>query len=333
MSAQEILEHSFLAVEPDVVLLAADPAHVHLTMQVVFKGLDKLSVKFDFNVETDTAEQVVREMIDEQVLPERYQHHITKEINRILRDLEKPSDSEQKEQARQSIWRRETDYHAENDKIREELEQTRRELERTNEHAREIENKCETYESLARANETRFREAVRSLHELQQRRGDAEAKVENSSSEESLLSSASHPPTATPAPTPSLPPEEHHDSPAARDALMSRILEEYSDDTDIEVFVQDCATAAHRSSDKAREWIQKLKNQDIMTVGDIRELQDEDWAGIGLTVFALRALKNMLKGKKLAGQNISIAGQPQSNGITPPVSATPTSAARLSPPP
>lgn len=63
MSAQEILEHTFLAVEPDVVLLAADPAHVHLTLQVVFKGMDKLSVKFDFNVETDTAEQVVREMV------------------------------------------------------------------------------------------------------------------------------------------------------------------------------------------------------------------------------------------------------------------------------
>lgn len=62
MSAQEILEHSFLAVEPDVVLLAADPDNVHLTLQVVFKGMDKLSVKFDFNVETDTAEEVVREM-------------------------------------------------------------------------------------------------------------------------------------------------------------------------------------------------------------------------------------------------------------------------------
>jgi WNK lysine deficient protein kinase len=63
MSAQEILEHSFLAVEPDVVLLTADPDNVLLTLQVVFKGMDKLSVKFDFNVESDTAEEVVREMV------------------------------------------------------------------------------------------------------------------------------------------------------------------------------------------------------------------------------------------------------------------------------
>lgn len=32
-----------------------------------------------------------------------------------------------------------------------------------------------------------------------------------------------------------------------------------------------------------------------MTVGDLRELLDEDWLSLGLTVFAIRALKNMLK--------------------------------------
>jgi WNK lysine deficient protein kinase len=51
---------------------------------------------------------------------------------------------------------------------------------------------------------------------------------------------------------------------------------------------------------KAHEWIEKLKDQDIMTVGDLRELLDEDWAGIGLTVFALRALKNMLRNSKIS---------------------------------
>lgn len=49
MSAQELLEHTFLAVEPDLVLLATDANKVHLTLQVVFKGVDKHSVKFDFN--------------------------------------------------------------------------------------------------------------------------------------------------------------------------------------------------------------------------------------------------------------------------------------------
>lgn len=63
MSAQEILEGTFFAVEPDVSLLLADPSNIYLTLQIIFKGMDKLSVKFDFNVETDTAEEVVREMV------------------------------------------------------------------------------------------------------------------------------------------------------------------------------------------------------------------------------------------------------------------------------
>ncbi|KAI8388452.1 kinase-like domain-containing protein [Radiomyces spectabilis] len=161
MSAQDILEHSFLAVEPDVVLLTTDPNHVHLTLQVVFKGMDKLSVKFDFNVETDTAEEVVREMIEEQVLPERYQHHITKEINRILRDLDKLSESEHAEEVRRSVWRREND-------VQSELAKTQKELERATERVAQIEARCEGYEGLARQAEARYLEAMRSLREADQ---------------------------------------------------------------------------------------------------------------------------------------------------------------------
>lgn len=58
------------------------------------------------------------------------------------------------------------------------------------------------------------------------------------------------------------------------------------------------AASTNRNKDKALEWVRKLQTQDIMTVGDLRDLHDEDWAGIGLTVFALRALKNMLVNKK-----------------------------------
>ncbi|KAI7899314.1 uncharacterized protein BX663DRAFT_555172 [Cokeromyces recurvatus] len=37
-----------------------------------------------------------------------------------------------------------------------------------------------------------------------------------------------------------------------------------------------------------------------MTVGELRDLHDKDWIGIGLTVFALHALKNMLQSKRHA---------------------------------
>jgi hypothetical protein len=61
MSAYEIVEHPFLAVEPEVIIINNENK-THLTMQVVFKGMDRLSVKFEFNVDTDTAEEVVKEM-------------------------------------------------------------------------------------------------------------------------------------------------------------------------------------------------------------------------------------------------------------------------------
>ena len=57
------MNHPFLLVEPEVVLLTMDPEKVNLSLQLVFKGMDKLAVKFNFNVVKDTAEEVVGEMV------------------------------------------------------------------------------------------------------------------------------------------------------------------------------------------------------------------------------------------------------------------------------
>ena len=62
----------------------------------------------------------------------------------------------------------------------------------------------------------------------------------------------------------------------------------------IEDFVADVASQNHKGSDKAGQWITKLKSQDIQTLSDLKELHEEDWAVLGLTVFACRALKNAL---------------------------------------
>ncbi|KAI9301268.1 hypothetical protein BJ944DRAFT_271745 [Cunninghamella echinulata] len=92
--------------------------------------------------------------------------------------------------------------------------------------------------------------------------------------------------------------------------------------------------AVHRSLDKANEWTKKLQNQDIMTVGDLRDLHDEDWAGIGLTVFALRALKNMLKGKHLqAAQSVNANTTTSNNNPSTSNFASPGTSVHLSPSP
>ncbi|CAO0796900.1 unnamed protein product [Mucor circinelloides] len=270
MSAQEILEHSFLAVEPEVVMLATDVGMKQLTLQVVFKGMDKLSVKFEFNADTDTAEDVVAEMIEEQVLPERYQQLITGDINRLLRDLTKQQNTAaDKIEDDRMVWRREND-------IRSELERAKNELMAAREKIADVEKKCNSFEQRTQLAEERYKDTITALEQAK-----ISAFAESELESENLLT-----PTTTTSPIANS--EEH----------IPLDSSEYPNDTSIETFVLETAASTNRNKDKALEWVRKLQNQDIMTVGDLRDLHDEDWAGIGLTVFALRALKNMLVGKK-----------------------------------
>lgn len=72
---------------------------------------------------------------------------------------------------------------------------------------------------------------------------------------------------------------------------------EYSNDFPIEEFIVDIASITRRPLDKANEWLLKLQAQDIMTVGDLRHLHEEDWSQLNLTVFACRAIRNALQAK------------------------------------
>ncbi|KAJ2964568.1 hypothetical protein NQZ79_g451 [Umbelopsis isabellina] len=282
MSAQEILEHSFLAVEPEVVLLATDATKKQLTLQVVFKGMDRLSVKFEFNGDTDTAEEVVNEMIEEQVLPHRYQQLITNEINRILREMNKEPDDENKEEDRM-VWRREND-------IRSELERARQELVLASDRAHEAEKRCMTFEQRVKLAEERYQD-VMDRRESEASETHAEPASGGTTATAPVLSSPPFPVSMSHL---SLSDDDRiPDTSTGRtshSALMAHILSEYSDDTSIEKFVNDTAIATNRER-KSADWAAKLRAQDIMTVGDLRGLHDEDWSGIGLTVFALRALK------------------------------------------
>jgi hypothetical protein len=83
-------------------------------------------------------------------------------------------------------------------------------------------------------------------------------------------------------------------------------LKDYQDEELVSTLVQDVALATKRGLEKAAEWLVKLHQQDVMTIGDMRELDDEDWPNLyiynlifrGLTVFAGRALRNALYGKQ-----------------------------------
>nr|AGE95360.1 ser/thr protein kinase [Encephalitozoon cuniculi] len=70
----------------------------------------------------------------------------------------------------------------------------------------------------------------------------------------------------------------------------------YNNDISIEEFVGDVSVATKRSSETATNWIKAFKSNDIDTVFELRILVDEDWDKLGLTVFSSRAMKNMLYG-------------------------------------
>jgi hypothetical protein len=90
--------------------------------------------------------------IEEQVLPDRYQQLITNEINRILREMNKGSDDENKEEDRM-VWRREND-------IRSELERARQELVLASDRAHEAEKRCMTFEQRVKLAEERYQDVM-----------------------------------------------------------------------------------------------------------------------------------------------------------------------------
>ncbi|RUP19793.1 hypothetical protein BC936DRAFT_139289 [Jimgerdemannia flammicorona] len=357
MSAQEILEHSFLAVEPEVVLQATDPTRKQLALQVVFKGMDRLSVKFEFNVNDDTAEEVVREMIEEQVLPQKYQHLITGEINRILRDMSKDPDSDHNKEEDRMVWRREND-------IRTELDRTKKELARAVDTEKRLEHKLRECKEQLEGRERELKQAhsAADMHSNHDAHLDTLVSSPTTSISVSNMSKLfkaaekqeySNLPPSSPVmsfqsvpilngsvPTMTLdresPPSETGGIPLQRrnsmvlgemfnyDLMESFSLKDYPNDTSIGDFVRDAASASNRGMDKANEWVKKLQNQDIMTVGDLRDLHDEDWSGIGLTVFALRALKNALTGKRVVSTAGSTASTPGNSSQRSPKISTST---------
>ncbi|KAI0225231.1 hypothetical protein L0F63_003273 [Massospora cicadina] len=274
-SAQELLSHAFLGVDPEVILLSVESKN-HLFLQVVFHGTDKLSVKFEFNVETDTAEEVVKEMIDEEVLPQRFQHLITFEINRILRDLNRPT-LEETSSANYDHPRLKPNG------IEHELDQAKRKLALAAERASEAERKAGISELRARLAEERSRPSST----LSTSAPTTLAPGQNPAGRGTLMNALNPPPdNAT-----------HTVSDWATDDEETLINREYADSAPIEDIVYDTASLTNRGADKAAEWLIKLKAQDLLTVGDLRDLHGEDWAGLGLTVFASRALRNCLHGR------------------------------------
>ncbi|EPZ34040.1 Protein kinase, catalytic domain-containing protein [Rozella allomycis CSF55] len=274
MNVSQILEHSFFCEDPEVILSSSDETKTQLTLQVVFRASDKMSIKFDFNVLGDTAEDVVNEMIEESVLPEKYRGLITFEINRILRELSKTLNSENSKLSNQ--WKREgnpVDLQSQIIQLENKLKE------------REI--KLKEKESVIEQLKIDYDRVRLELSDMKKGNVTTERKEEKSRSLLGSTASADFP-------------LRRRTSSVNTDSLDFDMIsfKDYADSQSINELVVDVATATQRGSEKAQEWLNKLTAQDILTVGDLRGLHEGDWASLNLTVFAARALKNAIgKGK------------------------------------
>lgn len=75
-----------------------------------------------------------------------------------------------------------------------------------------------------------------------------------------------------------------------------RAQAKYKNNTPISQFVFECAMITGRTEETAKSWIKALKEEHIETVFDLKLMAYEDWEKLPLTVFASRAMQNMIYG-------------------------------------
>jgi len=283
-SARKLLEHPFFAEDPDVSLLSVDDSKTKLTFQVVFKGSDKQTVKFGFNTEKDTAENVVNEMIEEHILSSKFRQFVTASIHKILRDLIKnvgapddPSGASGSAAGRPP----------------------------PPVPPRVASNAFPLAPLMASSSSASLPQPVPKQPAAQSIVSPLSDVAANAVP---LLSASSLPISSinvngSAAPTGKITLQSAGASttkktlgPEAINYDFEPMARDYPNDFPIEDFVSDVATSCNRDAEKANEWLSRLKNQDIMTVGDLRDLHEDDWSHLNLTVFASRAFKNGLLG-------------------------------------
>ena len=285
-SARKLLEHPFFAEDPDVSLLCVDDSKTKLTIQVVFKGSDKQTVKFDFNTERDTAENVVNEMIEEQILSSKFRQFVTAAIHKILRDLSKNVTDEANGNSNSSKTAPPVPPRMSSSQIAAVSSATSL-------------PKISPVLGEKAMNELLVSQAIpqSSLIMAPQQQTQSQPQLQQAQLHQTQQMQTSTPPQAThiiqPAPGLASTTKKTY-GPEGINYDFEPMSREYSNDFPIEDFVLDVATSCNRDAEKAKEWLIKLKTQDIMTVGDLRDLLDDDWAHLNLTVFASRALKNGL---------------------------------------
>lgn len=72
------------------------------------------------------------------------------------------------------------------------------------------------------------------------------------------------------------------------------LVKKYYDKQRIDPLIYDSVIKFGRDEKIANQWIAQLNRQEIFTIGDLRSLYEDDWYHLGLSVLAIRAIKDTL---------------------------------------
>jgi len=86
----------------------------------------------------------------------------------------------------------------------------------------------------------------------------------------------------------------HHYEHSSSYKKKTREAKKYRDSQRIESLIYDSVSNYGRDIKVANQWISQLNRQEIFTVGDLRSLYEDDWYHLGMSVLAIRAIKDTL---------------------------------------
>ena len=316
-SARKLLEHPFFAEDPDVSLLCVDETKTKLTFQVLFKGSDKQTVKFDFNTEKDTAENVVNEMIEEHILSAKFRQFVTAAIHKILRDLSKNVGAPEESNSNNNQSNKPAPPAVPPRIVQNPLIVSQPQPAQT--------------PQVKHSQPAPVNDLTSSMTNLSTSTASSNTNTNNNNNivyKDKIV----HQPSGLASTT------KKTFGPEGITYDFEPMSRDYPNEFPIDDFVLDVASNCNRDADKANEWLLKLKNQDIMTVGDLRDLLDDDWAHLNLTVFASRALKNGLQSARKQSSSMSprlslSSNQTALSNQTVPIAPMPTASSAAIPNP
>ncbi|ADM11513.1 Ser/Thr protein kinase [Encephalitozoon intestinalis ATCC 50506] len=263
------MEISFLSFKDNVI-----------TFQLFFMSMARF-IKFDYDLQSDTVEDVANEMLEEEVVSEDQRDTLLGLLSRGIEKAKQRIEEMECKNTEEEMKKLSIDTEKEKSKAEGPKNDFNKITDR-NLSIEEVESMLEIDVKFCQDETSRLYTWSRTV-----RNGDSKVGVE-------IGSSPDHSPELLP--SEGIMEEQKKTGGGKCFDELECPNRKYDEDVSIEEFAADVSVATKRSSETVTNWIKAFKSNDIDSVFELKILVDEDWDKLGLTVFSSRAMKNMLYG-------------------------------------